>query len=133
MDLEGPFTTKTPHTVLALTLIDPTTRWSEIFKATNEPAASIQDLFHNTCLVQYPHPHFIVFDNGGKFKHEFKQKRENYGIIAKLITSRNLQANLTHDQIHKAVIEIIKSIVLEKENSEEEKNLIISSSLLHGL
>jgi hypothetical protein len=63
------------HSLLALTMIDPSTGWFEIVKATNKSATSIQDLFHNTWLAHYPQPQFIVFDNGnmGKFKREFKQ------------------------------------------------------------
>jgi hypothetical protein len=46
VDLEGPFTIRTPfktHSLLALTMIDPliNTDWFEIVKATNESAASI--------------------------------------------------------------------------------------------
>jgi hypothetical protein len=53
-------------------MIDPATGWFEIVKATNKSATSIQDLFHNTWLAHYPQPQFIVFDNGGEFKREFK-------------------------------------------------------------
>jgi hypothetical protein len=34
--------------LLALTMIDPSTGWFEIVKATNKSATSIQDLFYNT-------------------------------------------------------------------------------------
>jgi hypothetical protein len=47
MDLVGPFTIRTPaktHSLLGLTVIDPTTGWFEIFEATNNSATSIQDL-----------------------------------------------------------------------------------------
>jgi hypothetical protein len=75
-------------------MIDPeiNTGWFEIVKATNKSATSIQDLFHNTWLARYPRPQFIVFDNGVKFKLEFKQmcKQDNYGIEAKLTTSHNI-------------------------------------------
>jgi hypothetical protein len=76
VDLVGPFTIKTPlktHSLLALTMIDPATGWFEIVEANSKSAASIQDLFHNNWLAQYPPPQFIVFDNGGEFKREFKQ------------------------------------------------------------
>jgi hypothetical protein len=91
-----PLTIRTPdkaHStfLLALIMIDPATGWFEIVKATNKSAISIQDLFHNTCLVRYPRPQFIVFDNGGEFKREFKQMyvQENYGIQSKPTTSYN--------------------------------------------
>jgi hypothetical protein len=57
IDLVGPFTIKTPlktHSLFALiTMIEPTTGWFEIFKATNKLAVSVQDLFHNTWLEHY--------------------------------------------------------------------------------
>jgi hypothetical protein len=98
VDLVGPFTIRTPaktHSLLALIRIDPATGWFEIVKATNQSTTSIQDLFqnmvHNTWLTRYPRPQFIVFDNGGEFKREFKQlcNHENYGIKAKPTTSHN--------------------------------------------
>jgi hypothetical protein len=71
-------------------MIDPANCWFEIFNATNKSATSIQDI-HNTWLVQYPRPQFIVFDNSsmGEFKSEFKQMCDNYGIKAKPTTSHN--------------------------------------------
>jgi hypothetical protein len=68
------------YPLLAFTMIDPATGWIEIVKATNRPATSIQDLFHNTWLARYPRPQFIVFDNGniGEFKREFKQMCDNH-------------------------------------------------------
>jgi hypothetical protein len=65
--------------MLALKMIDPVTGWFQIVEATNKSATSIQDLFHNTWLVRYPRPQFIVFDNHhrGKFKREFKQMYDN--------------------------------------------------------
>jgi hypothetical protein len=77
VDLVGTFTIRTPtktHSLIALTMIDPASAWFQIVKATNKSATSIQDLFHNTWLVRYPRPQFIVFDNGsiGEFKREFK-------------------------------------------------------------
>jgi hypothetical protein len=75
-------------------MIDPTinTGRSEIVKATNKSATSIQDLFHTTWLARYPQPQFIVFDNAvvGEFKREFKQMCDNYGIKAKPTTSHNI-------------------------------------------
>jgi hypothetical protein len=89
-----PFKIRTPakaNSLLALTMIDPATGWFEIVKATNKSATSIQDLFHNTWLTHYPRPQFIVFENVGKFKREFKQMcvEDNYGIKAKPTTTHN--------------------------------------------
>jgi hypothetical protein len=76
VEVVGCFTRKTPsktHSLLALTMIDPATEWFEVVEATNKLATAIQDLFRNTWLIRYPRLQFIVFDNGGKFKREFKQ------------------------------------------------------------
>jgi hypothetical protein len=55
----------------------------------NKLAMIIQDLFHNSWLASYPWPQFIIFDNGGEFKREFKQMCENYGIKAQPTTSHD--------------------------------------------
>jgi hypothetical protein len=93
-DLVATFTMWTPaktHSLLALTMIDPATGFIEIVESTNKSATCIQDLFHNTCLVCYPQPQFIVFDNGNdrKCKCVFKQMyvQDNHGIKAKPTTS----------------------------------------------
>jgi hypothetical protein len=75
-------------------LIYPATGWFEIVEATNNPATSIQDSFHNTWLARYLQPQFIIFDNGGEFKLEFKQvcMQDNYGIKDKSSTSHKHQS-----------------------------------------
>jgi hypothetical protein len=85
------------HSLLALTMIDPASGWFETVEATNKSATSIQDLFHNTWLSCYPRPQFIVFDNRGEFKRDFKQMcmQDNYDIKSKpttQVTTINLQA-----------------------------------------
>jgi hypothetical protein len=85
------------HSLLALTIIDPSTGWFEIVEDTNKSETSTKDLFPNTYLVRYPRPQFIVFDNWivGEFKREFKKicVQDNYGNEAKTTTSHNPQAN----------------------------------------
>jgi transposase InsO family protein len=122
VDLVGPFTIRTPaktHSLLALTMIDPSTGWFEIVEATNKTATSIQDLFHNTWLARYPRPQFIVFDNGGEFKREFKQMCDNYGIKSKPTTSHNPQVNAIIERVQKVVNDMLRSFDLEDENNHE--------------
>jgi hypothetical protein len=90
LDLDRPFTIRTPakaQSMFALTMIDPAinTAWFEIVKATNKSATSIHDLFYNTWLARYPRLQFNVVDNGSivKFKREFKQRSDTYGIKVK--------------------------------------------------
>jgi hypothetical protein len=103
-------TSQNKLSLLSLTMIDPAinTGWFEIVEATNKSAASIQDLFHNIWLARYQQPQFIVFDNGsmGKFKREFKQMHDNYGIKANQlqVTTYHPQANAIIEQVHKVVI-----------------------------
>jgi hypothetical protein len=77
-------------------------------------------LLHYTWLARYPRPGFIVFDNGGKFRRDIKQMCNNYGIIAKPMTSHNPQVNSIIEQIHKAVYDMLRSIDFEKEALEED-------------
>jgi hypothetical protein len=74
-------------------------------------------LFHNTWLVHFPQPQFIVFDNGdsGEFKREFKQMCDNYGINSNQLqlTTINPQANAIIEQIHKVVNDMLRSFDLE--------------------
>jgi hypothetical protein len=97
-------------------MLDPATWWFQIVQANSKTASSIQDLSHNTWLAHYPRPHFIVFDNGGKLKREFKQMCENYGNKAKLTTSHNPQSNAIIEWDHKVVNNMLSSFDLEKEN-----------------
>ena len=125
VDLVGSFTIKTPsktHSLLALTMIDPATGWLEIVEDTNKSASFIQDLLHNTWLAYSPHPQFIVFDNGCKFKHELKQMCDNYGIKTKPTTSHNPQANAIIERVHKVVNDMLRSFDLEDEILEEDNS-----------
>jgi hypothetical protein len=74
--LVSSFTTKIPSktlSLLALTRVHPATGWFKIFKVKNKSVTSIQNLFHNASLPRYTRLQFIVFDNRGVFKREFKQ------------------------------------------------------------
>jgi transposase InsO family protein len=129
VDLVGPFTIRTPaktHSLLALTIIDPAidTGCFEIVEATNKSATSIQDLFHNTWLASYPQPQFIVFDNRGEFKREFKQMCDNNGNKAKPTRSYNPQTNTIIERVHKVINDMLKSFDLENnhENLEEQED-----------
>jgi transposase InsO family protein len=107
-------------------MIDLATGWFEIVKTKNKSATSIKDLFHNTWLARHPRPQFIVFDNGGEFKCEFKQMCDNYGIKAKPNTSHNPHANAIIEQIQKfhATNNMLRSFDLENnhKNLEEQED-----------
>jgi hypothetical protein len=84
-------------------MIDPATGRFEIVEATNKSATSIQDLFHNTWMVHYPQPQFIVFDNWGKIKREFKQMCDNMALKTKQLQVTTIipQANAIIERVHK--------------------------------
>jgi hypothetical protein len=76
VDLVGPFTIRTvskTHSLLALTMIDPTISWLEILEATNKSAASIQDFFITTGWHVTRNLNILSLTNGGEFKRDFKQ------------------------------------------------------------
>jgi hypothetical protein len=79
-------------------------------------------------LARYLQPQFIVFDNGGQLKREFKQMcvNDNYGIKAKPTTSHNhiAQANAIIEQVHKVVNDMLRSFDLENnhETLEEQED-----------
>jgi hypothetical protein len=58
----------------------------------------------------------IVFFNVGRFKREFKQICENYGIKAKPTKSRKPQRNAFLEHVHKVVIGMLRSFDVENEN-----------------
>jgi hypothetical protein len=110
VDLVGLFTIRKPDktdSLLALTMIDPAinTGWFEIVKATNKSATSIQDLFHSTWLARYPQPQFIVFDNGGEFKREFKQMymQDSYDKAKLQLITNITQAYAMIERVHKVL------------------------------
>jgi hypothetical protein len=41
--------------------------------------------FDNVRLSTYPRPEYIVFDNGGEYKHVFEELVNNYGVKKKKI------------------------------------------------
>jgi hypothetical protein len=63
-------------------------------------------------LARYPQPHLIVFDNGGKFKLEFKKICNNYGIISKMSTGQNPQASAIIERVQKVFNEMLRSFDL---------------------
>jgi ABC-type phosphate transport system auxiliary subunit len=79
-------------------------------------------------LARYPRPQFIVFDNGGKFKREFKQMCSSTIMALKQnqlqVTTIYTQANAIIEQVHKVVNDMLRSFDLENnhENLEEQKD-----------
>jgi hypothetical protein len=77
-------------------------------------------------LARYPQPQFIVFDNGGKFKREFKQMSKMTITALKpnklQVTTYHTQANAIIERVDKVVNYMLRSFDLENnhENLEED-------------
>eukprot|EP00957_Ditylum_brightwellii_P113403 8646643-Ditylum_brightwellii.AAC.1 len=87
VDCAGPYTIINKgiiYTITAMTMIDPVSSWFEIALVPvyqyNDPkkkepemcttmtSAQISQLFNNDWLSHYPHPKYIIYNNGSKFK-----------------------------------------------------------------
>ena len=56
----------------AVTMIDPITRWFEVTKYSDKTVMTIKNLVENMCLVPYPWPVEITYDQGVEFlSHKF--------------------------------------------------------------
>jgi hypothetical protein len=74
-------------------------------------------------LASYPQPQFIVFDNGGESKREFKQMFEITIMALKpnqlQVTIYHPQANAIIERVHKVLNDMLRSFDLENENNHE--------------
>jgi hypothetical protein len=103
VDLIGPLTVKTPSgnkKLLALTMIDPSTRWFEVKDVKDKSAKESMKTFDEVWLSRYPGPEYIGFDNEGDYKNVFEEPVENYGIKKKNSTPFNPQSNVIIERVH---------------------------------
>jgi hypothetical protein len=106
VDLIGPCivpTPKPPHTLRALTLIDPVTGWFEVIATPDKNAHTVMEAFNNMWLTRYPQPQYIGNDNGSEFKAQFKQMCDNYGMKEKPPSSYNPQSNGIVERVHQVL------------------------------
>ena len=103
-------------------MIDPATGWFEIKEISSKDAATVaKNLVKLTWLTRYPWPTQITFDRGTKFMAEFaKMVRNDYGIKAKPITTRNPQANSIIERIHQTISNMIRTFCVHE--AEIDKN-----------
>jgi transposase InsO family protein len=91
-------------------MIDPATGWFEIIQVPNKRADVVSNLLEQTWLTRYPWPTEIVLDRGTEFMAEVINLIENeHGIIRKVITTRNPQANSMVERAHQTVHNMIRS------------------------
>ena len=101
--------------LIAGTMIDPVTGWSEVMQYNDKTAMEIANLVETTWLIRYPCPVEITYDRGGEFlSREFKNIliEQEYGIKTKTASSRNPQANTIIERIHQVLGNIIRSFNL---------------------
>ena len=99
-----------------VTMIDPASGWFEIQQYDDKRSITVANFVEQEWLCRYPWPTQISFDRGSEFiGQEFKHMiSKDYGIKAKPITVRNLQANAIVECIHQVIANIIQTFELEK-------------------
>ena len=115
IDLIGPYTItrkkpKVPLTLWCLTMIDPATGWFEMAEIKNKFAYTIANKLEQSWLSRYPWPSQVTSDRGSEFKAEVHALiTKNYGITARVITTRNPQANAILERIHQTIGDMIRT------------------------
>jgi hypothetical protein len=104
-------------TLHCLTMIDPATGWFEIIDVPNKRADEIANLLETTWLTRYPWPTEIRMDRGKEFAAEVASTLKNeYGIIRKIITTRNPQANSIVERIHQVAGDMLRTRNVQSRN-----------------
>jgi predicted aspartyl protease len=110
IDLIGPYTIKgarknDPELILhCLTMIDPVTGWFELAEIPAKTADVVMDVLERTWLNRYPRPTTVIMDRGKEFHAEVRKcLQDDYGIVRKLITTRNPQANAILERAHQTL------------------------------
>ena len=100
-----------------LTMIDPATGWFEIARIDSRRADYMANYLEFAWLTRYPWPSEVVLDRGSEFKAEVKTMlHAEYGCKAKLITSRNPQANSIVERVHGTVHNMVRSHQIKDKN-----------------
>jgi hypothetical protein len=114
IDLIGPYTIGTGKhkTVLhCLTMIDPATGWFEVVAIDEKKADEVVNRLEFTWLSRYPWPTEIVMDRGKEFAAEVRDTlNHECGIMRKLITTRNPQANSIVERVHQVLHNMIRTL-----------------------
>ena len=116
IDLVGPYkfgNVDKPETYIelhCLTMIDPATGFFEIVEIGQKTADVIANWLEIHWLSRYPWPTEITMDRGSEFAAEVSETlKSEYGIIKKIITSRNPQSNAVVERCHKTLHNMIRS------------------------
>jgi hypothetical protein len=132
VDLIGPYTLrdrdKSEIDFMCLTMIDPASSWFEIVElpvadhVPTEPVNKdgktkeayfdkssfmISHLVNKCWFSRYPRCRNIIYDNGSKFKLNFKAICDSYRVKRKPTSIKNPQANAILEQIHQVVMTMV--------------------------
>ena len=103
-------------------MIDPVTGWFEIKDIKTKRADIIANVIEKTWLSRYPRPEKVICDRGKEFMAEFKKMiKEDYGIVQKLITTRNPQANAILERVHQTIGNMFRTQQINKIDLDEEE------------
>jgi hypothetical protein len=96
-----------------LTIIDPVTGWFEVIAIPDKNAHTVMEAFNNTWLTRYQQPQYIGYNNGSKFKAQFKQMCNNYGMKEKPSSSHNAQSNGIIEQVQQVLGNALRTFELK--------------------
>jgi transposase InsO family protein len=102
-------------------MIDPASGWFEIVEIKTKSADVIANKLEQTWLSRYPWPSQVTFDKGSEFKAEVHDLiTKNYGITARMATTRNPQTNSILERIHQTVGDMIRTFrMYDREDLDE--------------
>ena len=125
LDLWGPKSIKNKdgrtYKMHLMTMIDPVSGWFECAAIRGDPNSDkIQKIFDDTWLARYPRPSKIGCDGGSKFKLDFKELCENYGMKLKKSGAWNPQANSIVQRIHQVLGNMMRTFDLDNADVNEE-------------
>ena len=102
-----------PITVLALTMIDPTTNFMELLALPDKESCTVICAFNCTWLCCYPCPLHCLHDKGTEFTGlEFQELLQLYGITPRITSSANPQTNSILERMHQVIANQLRSLTL---------------------
>jgi hypothetical protein len=133
VDLIGPYTLKgkdgTIIDFMALTIINPTTSWSEVVElllvhrlititVNGKESSIVEEIFdktseriawlvNKTWLSRYPRCCYVIYNNGSEFKLNVEYQCVTYGIKRKPTTIKNPQANAILECLHQVLAQML--------------------------
>ena len=91
-------------------MIDLAMGWFEIAKIPTKQADDVVNILEFSWLTQYPWPTEIVMDRGKEFVAKVQSMiKDECGIVKKLITTRNPQANSIVERVHKTIHNMLRT------------------------